>query len=163
MLEKIYSTLYCSWVKSWYEQISSSETEDIFWTKKKIVIILKDQLLSKEIYDIISALKVEDDNELLEEISDLKKTLTDVNVSVEDKNKAFEKLKNINQNSSVEEKIENKIKEKYNKECFVKIDNDQIRIVIGSNDHSTELANEIMRLVQEEFDKKMYISVQFQN
>ena len=56
MLEKIYSTLYCSWVKSWYEQISSSETEDIFWTKKKIVIILKDQLLSKEIYDIISAL-----------------------------------------------------------------------------------------------------------
>ena len=113
--------------------------------------------------DIISALKVEDDNELLEEISDLKKTLTDVNVSVEDKNKAFEELKNINQNSSVEEKIENKIKEKYNKECFVKIDNDQIRIVIGSNDHSTELANEIMRLVQEEFDKKMYISVQFQN
>ena len=79
------------------------------------------------------------------------------------KNKAFEELKNINQNSSVEEKIENKIKEKYNKECFVKIDNDQIRIVIGSNDHSTELANEIMRLVQEEFDKKMYISVQFQN
>ena len=119
--------------------------------------------VSIEQSDIISALKVEDDNELLEEISDLKKTLTDVNVSVEDKNKAFEELKNINQNSSVEEKIENKIKEKYNKECFVKIDNDQIRIVIGSNDHSTELANEIMRLVQEEFDKKMYISVQFQN
>ena len=119
--------------------------------------------VSIEQSDIISALKVEDDNELLEEISDLKKTLTDVNVSVEDKNKAFEKLKNINQNSSVEEKIENKIKEKYNKECFVKIDNDQIRIVICSNDHSTELANEIMRLVQEEFDKKMYISVQFQN
>ena len=56
MLEKIYSTLYCSWVKSWYEQISSSETEDIFLTKKKLVIILKDQTLGKEIYDIISAL-----------------------------------------------------------------------------------------------------------
>ena len=28
--------------------------------------------------------------------------------------------------------------------------------------NGTELANEIMRLVQEQFDNKMYISVQFQ-
>ena len=119
--------------------------------------------VSIEESDVISALNVEDDNQVLEEIDDLKKTLTDVNMSIEQKNKAFESLKNINQNSSIEEKIENKLKEKYNKDCFVKIDNDQIRVVIGSSEHSTELANEIMRLVQEEFDKKMYISVQFQN
>lgn len=119
--------------------------------------------VSVEESDVISALNVEDDNQVLEKIDDLKKTLTDANISVEQKNKAFESLKSINQNNSTEEKLENKLKEKYDKDCFVKIDNDQVRVVIGSNEHSTELANEIMRLVQEEFDKKMYISVQFQN
>lgn len=119
--------------------------------------------VSVEESDVISALNVEDDNQVLEKINDLKKTLTDANISVEQKNKAFESLKSINQNNSTEEKLENKLKEKYDKDCFVKIDNDQVRVVIGSNKHSTELANEIMRLVQEEFDKKMYISVQFQN
>lgn len=111
---------------------------------------------------VISALKVEDDNQVLEEINNLKKTLTDINIDIEEKNKAFEELKSINQNNSLEEKIENKLKEKYNKECFVKIDKDQVRVVIDSSEHSTTLANEIMRLVQEEFDTKMYISVQFQ-
>lgn len=111
---------------------------------------------------VISALKVEDDNQVLEEINNLKKTLTDINIDIEEKNKAFEELKSINQNNSLEEKIENKLKEKYNKECFVKIDKDQVRVVIDSSEHSTTFANEIMRLVQEEFDTKMYISVQFQ-
>lgn len=111
---------------------------------------------------VISALKVEDDNQVLEEINNLKKTLTDINIDIEEKNKAFEQLKSINQNNSLEEKIENKLKEKYNNECFVKIDKDQVRVVIDSGEHSTTLANEIMRLVQEEFDTKMYISVQFQ-
>lgn len=118
--------------------------------------------VSIESSDIISALKVEDDNKVLEEINNLKKTLTDMNVNIDDKNKAFEELKNINQNNSVEEKIESKLKEKYNKECFVKIDKDQVRVVMGSKEHDVNLANEIMRLVQENFDTKMYVSVQFQ-
>lgn len=111
--------------------------------------------------NVISALKVENDNQVLEEITDLKKVLTDINVDIEKKNKAFEELKSINQNSSIEEKLETKLKEKYDTQCFVKIDNDQIRVVIAKQDHSSDLANEIMRTVQEEFDKKMYISVQF--
>ena len=111
---------------------------------------------------IISALKVEDDNQVLSEINDLKKTLTDKDVSVDDKNMAFDKLKTINKNSSIEETIENKIKQEYNLEAFVKINGDQVRVVVGTNDHDTALANNIMRLVQKEFDKKMYISVQFQ-
>ena len=100
--------------------------------------------------------------QVLEEINSLKKTLTDMNVNIEDKNKAFEELKSINQNNSIEEKIENELKEKYNKECFVKIDKDQVRVVMGTSEHDVSLANEIMRLVQDNFDTKMYISVQFQ-
>ena len=33
---------------------------------------------------------------------------------------------------------------------------------MGTSKHDVNLANEIMRLVQENFDTKMYVSVQFQ-
>lgn len=122
----------------------------------------EDSNVSIETSDVISALKVEDESKVLDEINSLKKTLTDMNVDINDKNDAFEKLKSINMNNSLEEKIEAKLKEKYNKECFVKIEKDQVRVVMGSSEHDVSLANEIMRLVQENFDNKMYISVQFQ-
>lgn len=122
----------------------------------------EDKKVSIENSDVVSALKVEDETKVLEEINSLKKTLTDMNVDIEDKNKAFEELKSINNNNSLEEKIETILKDKYNKECFVKIDKDQVRVVMGTSEHDVNLANEIMRLVQNNFDSKMYISVQFQ-
>lgn len=112
--------------------------------------------------DIISALKVEDENDTLEEINTLKETLTNTEESVDKKNEAYDKIKELNETSGKEENLENMLKEKYKYDVFVKIDGDQVRVVIGTKNHSTELANEIMRLVQEQFDNKMYISVQFQ-
>jgi len=112
--------------------------------------------------NIISALKVEDDNLILESINELKSKLTNNEISTEEKNLVFEELKSINKNSSLEETIESKIKSTYTYDSFVKVNNDQIRVVVGTNEHNVELANNIMRLVQNEFDKKMYISVEFQ-
>jgi len=120
----------------------------------------KETVIEEE--DVISALKVEDNNSVLEEVNTLKETLTNSESTVEEKNIAFEQLKLINSNNSKEETLEEKIKTTYNLDSFIKIDGDQIRVVVGSNEHSTELANNIMRTVQEEFDSKMYISVQFQ-
>ena len=111
---------------------------------------------------IISALKVEDNNQVLNDMNTLKEKLTNSEITVEEKNMVFEELKTLNKNSSVEETIENKIKSTYSYENFVKIDNDQVRVVVGTKEHNVKLANNIMRLVQSEFDKKMYISVEFQ-
>ena len=113
--------------------------------------------------DVISALKVEDENDTLEEINTLKETLTNSEETVDKKNEAYNKIKELNENSGKEETIENMLKEKYKYDVFVKIDKDQVRVVVGTKEHSTELANEIMRLVQEQFTNKMYISVQFQS
>ena len=112
--------------------------------------------------NIISALKIEDDNLALNSINELKDKLTNMEISTEEKNLVFEELKLINKNSSLEETIESKIKSTYLYDSFVKIDDDQVRIVIGANEHNVDVANNIMRLVQSEFDKKMYISVEFQ-
>lgn len=121
-----------------------------------------DKEVNIEESSIISALKVEDNNLVLESINELKEKLTNKDITVEEKNQVFEELKSINKNSSLEETIESKIKSTYSFDNFVKIDNDQIRVVVGAKDHNVELANNIMRLVQSEFNKKMYISVEFQ-
>lgn len=110
---------------------------------------------------IISALKVEDDTLVMKEINTLKEKLTNSEVGAEEKNAVFEELKLINMNSSKEETLESKIKEKCSCESFVKIDGDNVRVVLDSEDSSVTTANNIMRLVQKEFDEKMYISVKF--
>ena len=110
---------------------------------------------------VISVLKTEDEVEVMAEIDALKDKLTNSEVSVDDKNAAFEQLKLINKNSSKEETLEANIKELCNCDNFVKIDGDNVRVVLDSDDNTASRANEIMRLVQGKFDEKMYISVKF--
>ncbi len=111
---------------------------------------------------VLVALRVESDEEMIKELDELKEILTNAESSVEDKNNAFEKMKDINVTRGEEEKLEKKIKEQFKLESFVKITGDQIRVVIASEKHDTSLANNIMRSIQENYTTKMYISVKFQ-
>ena len=120
-----------------------------------------DKQLNVKESGIISALKVEDNNSTLKEIGALKEILTKEDSSVDDKNKAFDALKLINQISSKEELLEEKIMNNYSLDSFVKIDGDQIRVVIESETHDNDLVNKIMKTIQKEFDTKQYISIQF--
>ena len=120
-----------------------------------------DKQLNVKESSIISVLKVEDNNSTLKEIGALKEILTKEDSSVDDKNKAFDALKLINQISSKEELLEEKIMNNYSLDSFVKIDGDQIRVVIESETHDNDLANKIMKTIQKEFDTKQYISIQF--
>ena len=113
--------------------------------------------------DLISALRLEDESSGEEEVNKLKETLSDTKATVEEKNTAFEELKKVNGKQAKEEMIEEKLKTELKLDTFVKVEGDQIRVVVGSKEHSASLANEVMRLVQDLFDSKMYISVQFQN
>lgn len=113
--------------------------------------------------EIITALRVESEEKRTEEINELNKTLNDKEASTEDKNNAFEKIKDLNSIKGKEQLLEKKIKENFKLDSFVKIDdNNQIRVVVSGSEHSAELANNIMRSIQEDFDTKMYISVKFQ-
>lgn len=112
--------------------------------------------------EILVALRVEANDQMLEEIAELETVLTNVDTSVDEKNNAFEKIKLLNINRGMEEELESKILEEFNLNSFVKINDDQIRIVISKDTHDETLANDIMRSVQSKFDTKMYISVKFQ-
>lgn len=119
------------------------------------------EVASIEESSVVGALKVEDDTSVQEKINSLKEKLTNSEISTEEKNSVFEELKLLNTNSSKEETLEVKIKGICNCENFVKIDGDNVRVVLDSTDSNTSTANNIMRLVQGEFDEKMYISVKF--
>ena len=80
----------------------------------------------------------------------------------EEKNTAYDGLKEIDNVKAKEEKLKKKIKKNMKLSSFVKINGNSISITIKKQDHSYSLANEVMRLVQEEFTEKMYISVKFQ-
>lgn len=110
---------------------------------------------------LISALKAEENESYLKQLDSLKLILMDKEKSVEEKNNAFDQMKELNIHKSEEEKIEKQLNETFSLKTFVKIKDDQIKVVVDNDEHDTSLANKIMNLVQSNFEEKMYITVQF--
>ena len=71
-------------------------------------------------------------------------------------------MKLLNTTRGEEESLENKIKEEYKYNAFVKIDGDQVSVVVNTDKLDVTTANKIMRTVQSNYDKKMYIIVKHQ-
>ncbi len=108
------------------------------------------------------ALRVTEDEKVLERMEELQTILLSETASVEDKNVAYEELVTINTNKGLEEKLQENIKQAVNYEAFVKINGEQVNVVVASGEHNTELANKIIRIVQSEFETKRFITVKFQ-
>ena len=108
------------------------------------------------------AMRVSLEEERQSVMSELQKQLTDEEISSEEKNNAYEKLKYLNEVQGKEEELEKKIKKEQKLDCFVKMDNSNVSVVCVSSKHDNVLANNIMRLIQKESKDKLYITVKFQ-
>ena len=113
--------------------------------------------------DVLAALRVEADEESLKEMNTLQEILLNESATVQEKNDAYEALKELNQTKGTEETIEQSIKKNHKLNSFVKIKQDQVQVVISNKEHNEELANNIIRTVQSNFDTRMYITVKFQS
>ncbi|MBO6195283.1 MAG: SpoIIIAH-like family protein [Bacilli bacterium] len=111
---------------------------------------------------VITTLKVENEEEKNKKTKELQEILNKEDATKEEKNNAYEELKVLNVIKGQEEEISLKIKDKYKLDNFVKITDDQVKVVLIKKDHTSKLANEIMEFVQSNFDKKMYISIKFE-
>jgi len=111
---------------------------------------------------VLVSLRVQDEEEMMQEMESLQTILLDDTASLQEKNDAYNSLQTLNANKGKEEKLEKKIKEVYKLDSFVKIKNDQINVTIASKEHNSTLANNIIRSIQEEYEQKMYITVKFQ-
>lgn len=111
---------------------------------------------------VLVSLRVQDEEEMMQEMNALQTILLDDTASLQEKNDAYDSLQTLNSNKGKEEKLEKKIKDTYKLDSFIKIKNEQINVTIASKEHNSTLANNIIRSIQEEYDQKMYITVKFQ-
>ena len=143
----ILSIYYISIPNNLLENIEPTISEDI-------------NVSTNEISNLVG-LRVENEEMVISKIEELQNTITDKTKSLEEKNIAYEQLKNINHIKGKQEEIEKIIKKEFNYESFVKINEDQINIVINQKEHNKEIANNIIKKIQSLFKEKKYITVKF--
>ena len=112
--------------------------------------------------EALVSMRVNLEEEREETMADLKGTLTSEEASAEEKNNAYEQIKYLTDIKGKEEAIEEKIKKNFSLDSFVKIDNNEVKVVAIKKEHDSTLANNIMKSVQEEFTEKVYITVKFE-
>lgn len=122
----------------------------------------KEEVVEVDEVDSLVALRVSLEEERQNSINTLQEQLLSDVLGVNEKNNIYEQLKYLNELQSKEAEIEEDIKKQYNINCFIKIDNSDVESVCISDKHDKKLANNIMRLIQDKYKNKMYISVKFQ-
>lgn len=108
------------------------------------------------------SLRVEKEEDTLKELDTLNGILTDSNSTTEEKNNAYDKMKDINEIKGEEEKLEKLVKDQFSLDSVITIDGDQIKVVASGGEASASLANQIMRAIQSNYDNKMYVTVKFE-
>ena len=112
--------------------------------------------------ELLVTMRVNKEEEREEQIKNLRTTLTNEEATSEEKNSAFEQIKYITNLNTKEKVLEEKIKKEFDLDSFIKIDNNNIKVVAIKKDHDVNLANNIMKSIQQEFENKVTISIQFE-
>ena len=131
--------------------------------KDKEVISEKDNSVNVSVTEAttIETMQAIKEDERLTLTNELNDKLVNKNLTVEEKNLVYEELKYIAKIESIEDKIVKKIKDEYNLNSFVKIEDDVVEIIVENSKHDSNLAVKIMQSAQKEFENQMYISVSF--
>ncbi len=112
--------------------------------------------------DVLTALQVEADEERAALAAEYNEILTNKDATTEEKSNAYDGLKQIDEIKAKEESLEKKLKNDMKLESFIKIDGNNISVTVKKKDHDYSLANDVMRLIQKEYENKVYVSVKFQ-
>ena len=150
----ILGAYYITMPSSLLEKVAE-ETDKIKTSKQKVINEVKEE-------SPLVAMRVNLQEERQEKMDGLQEKLTKDTLSNEEKNNVYEELKYLNEVQGTEEKIEKKIKKEYKIDCFIKIENNNVNAVCVSDKHDSTIANNIMRLIQKEYDNKLDITVKFQ-
>lgn len=111
--------------------------------------------------ETLVSLKVANEEALVAKIEELQNILLNDTATLEEKNKAYEELQNINKQEGETEKIEQMLKNTYSLDSVVTIDGTNIKVTIASTKHDTKLANNIIRSIQSLYSESKYITVKF--
>lgn len=109
----------------------------------------------------LTALEVSLEEERTIMKKELQDKLSSDKTTTEEKNDAYLSLRKISKVEQKEDELKNKIKETYKLDSFVKIDNNDVDIVIIKKEHDISLANKIMKTISGEFEDKVSVSIKF--
>ena len=108
------------------------------------------------------ALRVERDEKISTVMSELQEKIIS-STSSDEKNNAFEELQVLNLAKGKETYLEDKLLNELKINSFVEINGDNISVTIAAKEHNSEIANDIMRKIQEEFKDKKNITIKFES
>lgn len=112
--------------------------------------------------ETLVTMRVNLEEEREEMMNELKTTLTSEVATAVEKNDAYEQMKVISELKAKESSIERQIKDNFSLDSFVKIDGTSVKVVVVKKDHDSNLANQIMKKVQENFNEKVQVTVKFE-
>lgn len=112
--------------------------------------------------ETLVTMRVTLDEERDKMLSELRTTLTDEKSTASEKNDAYEQIKMIDEVKALERTIEQQIKSTFSLDNFVKIDGNNVKVVVIKKDHDSNLANQIMKKVQENFENKVIVTIKFE-
>ena len=119
------------------------------FNKEKVEEVIKNVDVHVSESNKLIALRVERDEKISSVMSELQDKIIS-STNTEEKNKAFEELQVLNLAKGKEKYLEDKIRNNMNINSYVEINNDDIYVTIEAKEHNTNIANEIMRSIQEE-------------
>ena len=140
----------------YYIAIPSPATSSVFSSKNAN----NTEEIEIEESEALTAMRITKDEENLQAIQTLQEVLLDSSKSLEEKNNAYEQIKYLNANKSLEDKLEKDIYENYKYNSFVSINDNNLK-VIANKDKSIEVANELIAFVNTKTDRSYYVSVKF--
>lgn len=118
--------------------------------------------VSIEESEVLTAMRVTKEEEDLNKVQTLQEILLDSSKTVDEKNEAYEQIKYLNANKSLEEKLESEINNEYKINCFVAISENNIKVVIANMEKSAETANNIISYINGATDSSYYVTVKFE-
>ncbi len=112
--------------------------------------------------DVLIALKALEEEKILSAMETATEQLLNDSSSIKDKNEAYLKLQSLKTQKGQMQKIEKILKDKFNINTCVVINDNTINITVSGKDLGIDKVNQIINEVQKLYDDQKYITVKFQ-
>jgi stage III sporulation protein AH len=112
--------------------------------------------------DLFTALRLQIEDERNKLREDLNAIVASAEATAEEKSKALDKIQKLADISEKEAVLETLIKSKGYEEVLVRLDGEEVKVIVKAQEHSKQAANEIIQLVAKEVGEAQDVAVEFQ-
>ncbi|MCM3788390.1 SpoIIIAH-like family protein [Domibacillus sp. 8LH] len=139
--------------------LPASTLEEKVSEPEKEVDVAVEETPTDEVFEMIRLEAEEERSRLKEELT---AKVASADLSAEAKDEAYTTMQELDEQAASERMLETVIKSKGYEDALVRTMDGEVRITVKADSHSTEAANELIRLAKEEMGDKMPVSVEFE-